>query len=52
MLFGHEVLTARVNCTLRSSSFVPDDGKCFINKVTKEDSKMDFFDVERWKHCA
>ena len=53
VLFSHKVLTAQVNFTLRSSYLLlPDDGKCFINKETKEDYKVDFFDVEHWKRYA
>ena len=53
VLFSHKVLTAQVNFTLRSSYLLlPDDGKCFINKVTKEEYKVDFFDVEHWKRYA
>ena len=53
VLFSHKVLTAQVTFTLRSSFLLlPDDGKCFINKETKEDYKVDFFDVEHWKRYA
>ena len=53
VLFSHKVLTAQVNFTLRSSYLLlPDDGKCFINKDTKEEYKVDFFDVEHWKRYA
>ncbi len=53
VLFSHKVLTAQVNFTLRSSYLLlPDDGKCFINKETKEEYKVDFFDVEHWKRYA
>ena len=53
VLFSHKVLTAQVNFTLRSSYLLlPDDGKCFVNKETKEEYKVDFFDVEHWKRYA
>ena len=53
VLFSNKVLTAQVNFTLRSSYLLlPDDGKCFINKETKEEYKVDFFDVEHWKRYA
>ena len=53
VLFSHKVLTAQVNFTLRSSYLLlPDDGKCFINKETREEYKVDFFDVEHWKRYA
>ena len=53
VLFSHKVLTAQVTFTLRSSYLLlPDDGKCFINKETKEEYKVDFFDVEHWKRYA
>ena len=53
VLFSHKVLTAQVTFTLRSSYLLlPDDGKCFINKETKEKYKVDFFDVEHWKRYA
>ena len=53
VLFSNKVLTAQVNFTLRTSYLLlPDDGKCFINKETKEEYKVDFFDVEHWKRYA
>ena len=53
VLLSNKVLTAQVNFTLRSSYLLlPDDGKCFINKETKEEYKVDFFDVEHWKRYA
>ena len=53
VLFSNKVLTAQVTFTLRSSYLLlPDDGKCFINKETKEEYKVDFFDVEHWKRYA
>ena len=53
VLLSNKVLTAQVNFTLRSSYLLlPDDGKCFIDKETKEEYKVDFFDVEHWKRYA
>lgn len=53
VLLSSKVLTAQVNFTLRSSYLLlPDDGKCFINKETKEEYPVDFFDVEQWKKYA
>ena len=49
VLFSHKVLTAQVTFPLRDSySLLPEIGKCFINKETKEEYKVDFFDTE---HC-
>lgn len=53
VLLSSKVLTAQVNFTLRSSYLLlPDDGKCFINKETKEEYPVDFFDVEHWIQYA
>ena len=53
VLLSSRVLTAQVNFTLRSSYvLLPDDGKCFINKDTKEEYPVNFFDVEEWKKYA
>lgn len=53
VLLSSNVLTAQVNFTLRSSFLLlPEDGKCFINKVTKEEYPVNFFDVEDWKQYA
>lgn len=53
VLLSSNVLTAQVNFTLRSSFLLlPEDGKCFINKETKEEYAVDFFDVEHWKQYA
>ena len=53
VLLSSKVLTAQVNFTLRSSYLLlPEDGKCFINKETKEEYKVNFFDVEHWKRYA
>lgn len=53
VLLSSNVLTAQVNFTLRSSFLLlPEDGKCFINKRTKEEYPVNFFDVEHWKQYA
>lgn len=53
VLLSSNVLTAQVNFTLRSSFLLlPEDGKCFINKETKEEYPVNFFDVEHWKQYA
>lgn len=53
VLLSSKVLTAQVNFTLRSSYLLlPDDGKCFINRETKEEYPVNFFDVEHWKQYA
>lgn len=53
VLLSSKVLTAQVNFTLRTSFLLlPEDGKCFINKETKEPYPVNFFDVESWKTFA
>ena len=53
MLFSYKVLTAQVTFPLRSSYLLlPDDGKCFINKETKEEYKVDLFDVEHYNFSS
>lgn len=50
VLFSSRVLTAQVNFSIRTSfALLPLDGKCFINKHTKEEYPIDFFDVNTWK---
>ncbi|RII12743.1 hypothetical protein CUC08_Gglean004860 [Alternaria sp. MG1] len=50
VLFSSRVLTAQVNFSIRTSfALLPLDGKCFINKRTKEEYPVDFFDVNTWK---
>lgn len=49
VLLSSDVLTAQVNFTLRSSFLLlPEDGRCFINTVTKEEYPVNFFNVEDW----
>ena len=53
VLLSSKVLTAQVNFSLRSSFLLlPEDGKCFIDKETKEEYPVDFFDVNQWKQYA
>jgi len=53
VLLSSKVLTAQVNFSFRSTFLLlPEDGKCFINKETKEEYPVDFFDVEQWKQYA
>jgi len=50
VMLSSRVLTAQVNFTIRTSfALLPLDGKCFINKQTKEEYPVDFFDVNTWK---
>lgn len=50
VLMSSRVLTAQVNFTIRTSfALLPLDGKCFINKYTKEEYPVDFFDVKTWE---
>jgi len=50
VMFSSRVLTAQVNFSIRTSFvLLPLDGKCFINKYTKEEYPVDFFDVNTWK---
>ena len=53
VLLSSRVLTAQVNFTIRSSyALLPEDGKCFINKVTGERYDIDFFDANNWaEYC-
>lgn len=49
VLLSSKVLTAQVNFTLRTSYLLlPDDGKCFINKETKEEYPVNFFSTDDW----
>jgi hypothetical protein len=52
VLFSSRVLTAQVNFSIRTSfALLPLDGKCFINKHTKEEYPVDFFDPKSWTDC-
>ncbi|KAF1986309.1 hypothetical protein K402DRAFT_393794 [Aulographum hederae CBS 113979] len=49
VLLSSRVLTAQVNFTIRTSfALLPVDGKCFIDKNTKEEYPVDFFNPEDW----
>ena len=49
VLLSSDVLTAQVNFTFRSSFvLLPEDGRCFINTVTKEEYPVNFFNVKDW----
>ncbi|KAI4247231.1 MAG: hypothetical protein L6R40_001574 [Gallowayella cf. fulva] len=53
VLLSSKVLTAQVNFTLRTSYLLlPEDGQCFIDKRTKENYPVNFFDVDEWKLYA
>ena len=49
VLLSSRVLTAQVNFTIRTSfALLPLDGRCFVDKHTKEEYRMDFFDPQTW----
>lgn len=49
VLLSSRVLTAQVNFTIRTSfALLPLDGRCFIDKRTKEEYHVDFFDPRTW----
>lgn len=53
VLLSSRVLTAQVNFTLRTSFLLlPENGKCFIDKQTKEEYPVDFFNVDDWREHA
>ena len=53
VLLSSKVLTAQVNFTLRTSFLLlPEDGNCFIDKQTKKEYPVDFFDLAEWKRHA
>ncbi|KAL9604112.1 MAG: hypothetical protein Q9219_000700 [cf. Caloplaca sp. 3 TL-2023] len=53
VLLSSKVLTAQVNFTLRTSYLLlPEDGRCFVDKQTKEEYPVNFFDVTEWKRHA
>ena len=53
VLLNEKVLTAQVNFSLRTSFvFLPEDGRCFINKHTGEEFPVDFYDPAQWaRYC-
>ncbi|KAK4148605.1 hypothetical protein C8A00DRAFT_19591 [Chaetomidium leptoderma] len=49
VLFNEKLLTAQVNFSLRTTFvFLPEDGFCFVDKTTKEEHRLDFYNVEDW----
>ncbi|KAK1750780.1 hypothetical protein QBC47DRAFT_352946 [Echria macrotheca] len=49
VLLNEKVLTAQVNLSLRTTfAFLPEDGFCFIDKETKEEYPIDFYNVDDW----
>ena len=49
VLLSSRVLTAQVNFTFRTSfALLPEQGHCFINKRTKEEYRLNFFDPAVW----
>ncbi|KAH7629014.1 hypothetical protein B0T09DRAFT_409678 [Sordaria sp. MPI-SDFR-AT-0083] len=49
VLLNEKVLTAQVNFSLRTTFvFLPEDGFCFIDKNTKEEYPVDFYNVDDW----
>lgn len=49
VLLSSRVLTAQVNFTFRTSfALLPEDGRCFIDKQTKEEYPLDFFSAKTW----
>ena len=53
VLLSSKVLTAQVNFTFRTSFvLLPENGRCFIDKQTKEEYPVDFFNVDAWKEYA
>ncbi|KAI4102141.1 MAG: hypothetical protein L6R37_004564 [Teloschistes peruensis] len=53
VLLSSKVLTAQVNFTLRTSFLLlPGSGRCFVEKKSKEEYPVNFFDVADWKRYA
>lgn len=49
VLLNEKLLSAKVNFSMRTSYvFLPEDGFCFIDKKTKEEYTIDFFDPQEW----
>ena len=50
VLLSSRVLTAQVNFTIRTSFLLlPESGRCFVDRETKEEYPVDFFEVDSWK---
>lgn len=49
VFLSSRVLPAQVNFSFRTSfAFLPEDGQCFIDKQTKEEYRLDFYDPKTW----
>ncbi|KAJ4373426.1 hypothetical protein N0V85_009075, partial [Neurospora sp. IMI 360204] len=49
VMMNDKILTAHVSFTLRSTYvFLPEDGFCFVDKNTKEEYPVDFYNVDDW----
>ncbi|KAK1779196.1 hypothetical protein QBC45DRAFT_451053 [Copromyces sp. CBS 386.78] len=49
VLLNEKVLTAQVTFSLRTTFvFLPEDGFCFVDKNTKEEYPVDFYNVDDW----
>ncbi|KAH6636519.1 hypothetical protein F5144DRAFT_546613 [Chaetomium tenue] len=49
VLLNEKILTAQVHFSLRTSFiFLPEDGFAFVDKVTKEEYNIDFYNVDDW----
>lgn len=49
VLLSSRVLTAQVNFTFRTSfALLPEEGHCFLDKQTKEEYRIDYFDPDTW----
>ncbi|OQD64147.1 hypothetical protein PENPOL_c008G07030 [Penicillium polonicum] len=50
VLLSSRVLTAQVNFTFRTSfALLPEDGHCFIDKQSKKEFRIDFFNPQTWE---
>lgn len=50
VLISSRVLTAQVNFTFRTSfALLPEDGHCFIDKQSKKEFRIDFFNAQTWE---
>ncbi|KAK7206344.1 hypothetical protein BZA70DRAFT_310042 [Myxozyma melibiosi] len=49
VMLSTKVLNAQVNFSMRSSFvFLPLDGRCFVDKNTGQEIRLDFFDLDTW----
>ena len=50
VLFNSDVLSAQANFTMRTTfALLPESGNCFLDKDTREEYLVDFFNPESWK---